>query len=103
MNQRMSNDVIPFNLWSKQRIKKGWKICTSRHKKYPKDSRVTWISPKLPWWFIRNHLWEPEGATSKEELQAVIEEIYRRKVPDDELFYVHFGSFQDTKSKRTGD
>lgn len=83
-------DIIPFNDWSKGRIKLGMKRCTSRHKKYTKDKRVTWISPKLPWWFIRTYLWKDEGAKSIEELQAEIEKIYKRKVPDDEEFYVHF-------------
>jgi len=85
---------IPFNSWSKERIEKGVKKCTSRHKKYLNDKRVTYISPKLPWWFIRTYLWEPEGANSPEELQEVIEKIYKRKVPDDEVFYVHFGEFK---------
>lgn len=87
---------IPFNEWSKGRIKAGWKCCTSRHKRYTKDPRVTWISPKLPWWFIRQYLWKPEGAGSQTELQLVIENIYKRKVPNDELFYVHFGIFKES-------
>jgi hypothetical protein len=85
---------IPFNDWSKERIEKGMKICTSRHKRYPNDPRVTWVSPKLPWWFIRKYLWKQEGATSPEELQEVIEGIYKRVVPDEEEFYVHFGGFK---------
>lgn len=84
---------IPFNDWSKERIEQGKKICTSRHKKYWKDLRVTWISPKLPWWFIRTYLWKEEGANSPEELQAVINSIYKRIVLDNEEFYVHFGDF----------
>lgn len=87
--------LIPFNYWSKQRIKEGRKLCTSRHTKYSKDSRVKWISPQLPWWFIRTYLWQPEGANSPEELQQVIEEIMKRPVPDDELFYVHFGNYKE--------
>ena len=86
--------IIPFNEWSKSRIKDGIKICTSRHQRYPSDKRVTYISPKLPWWFIRTYLWRPEGATSPEELQKVVDEIYKRKVKDDEEFYVHFGNFR---------
>ena len=86
-------DKIPFNNWSKERIKLGYKKCTSRHKRYPKDKRVTLISPKLPWWFIREIFWDDEGAESPEELQKVIENIYKRKVPDNEEFYVHFGDF----------
>ena len=88
-------DRIPFNDWSKERIKLGWKKCTSRHKRYTEDERVTWISPKLPWWFIRTYLWKPEGGKSPEELQAVVEDIYKRKVPDEEGFYLHFGEYKD--------
>ena len=88
---------IPFNDWSKKRIQAGQKNCTSRHKRYPNDKRVFWISPKLPWWFIRLYLWEEEGAKSQTELQKVIENIYKRKVPDDEKFYVHFGNFKEMK------
>jgi len=87
--------MIPFNEWSRERIAQGRKRCTSRHKRYPNDPRVTWISPKLPWWFIREHLWREEGADSPEELQKVIESIYKRPVPDDEEFYFHFGEFKE--------
>ena len=88
------SDEIPFNEWSLERIKLGNKICTSRHRKYLNDKRVTWISPKLPWWFIREYLWKEEGAFEKEELQIVIDKIYKRKILDDESFYVHFGNFK---------
>jgi len=86
---------IPFNVWSRERIKQGKKICTSRHKKYLYDDRVSWISPPLPWWFIREHLWQPEGANSPEELQQVIENIMKREVLDVEIFYVHFGEYKE--------
>jgi len=85
---------IPFNKWSKTRILEGKKICTSRHKRYAKDERVYWISPKLPWWFIREHLFRQEGAESPSELQNVIEAIYKRAVEGNEMFYVHFGDFK---------
>jgi len=88
------NEKIPFNDWSRSRIKRGIKVCTSRHKKYTKDPRVTWISPKLPWWFIRKYLYQAEGAFDGMELQTVIDGIYKRQVKDDELFYVHFGDFK---------
>lgn len=87
-------ELIPFNLWSQNRIKKGWKKCTSRHKKYSNDPRVYYITPKLPWWFIKKYLWKSEGATHSTELQMVIEGIYKRKVIDNEEFYVHFGDFK---------
>ena len=89
----MKNEIT-FNKWSRERIEIGAKRCTSRHKKYTKDEKVYWISPKLPWWFIKKFLFREEGATSPNELQIVIEDIYKRKVPDDEEFYVHFGDFK---------
>ena len=89
------SDRIPFNPWSKDRIARNMKECTSRHKRYPKDPRVTYITPKLQWWFIKKYLYKPEGALSPAELQDVIEEIYDRPVHDNEEFYVHFGDFSD--------
>ena len=86
---------IPFNEWSRNKILLGIKVCTSRHKKYVTDKRVTWISPKLPWWFIKRYLWYPEGAENPEALQKIINEIYKREVPDTEGFYVHFGNFKE--------
>lgn len=86
-------DQIPFNIWSKQRIEEGRKFCTSRHKRYPNDPRVKYITDKIPWHVIRDCLWMVEGADSPEELQEVIEGIMKRKVSDDEMFYVHFGNF----------
>ena len=94
---------IPFNKWSMKRIKEGVKSCTSRHKRYTKDSRVTWISPKLPFWFIKKFLYVAEGALSPKELDEVVCEIYDRKVPDDELFYVHFGDFSKKAWRKKDD
>jgi hypothetical protein len=45
--------------------------------------------PPLPWWFIRRFLYRDEGAESPEELQRVINQIFRRTVYQDEMFYVH--------------
>lgn len=89
----MTNE-IPFNEWSKERIEQGRKFCTSRHKKYSNDPRVVCITPKMPWHIIRTFFWKLEGANSPGELQRVIEGIYKREVPDDENFYVHFGEFR---------
>ena len=86
----MMSDLLPFNSWSKKRILDGRKCCTSRHKKYSKDTLVKIVSPPETWGYIRNNLYVEEGADSPEELQQVIEDIMRRPVPDDELFYVHW-------------
>lgn len=89
----LMTDLIPFNDWSKERIKQGRKTCTSRHKKYSKDPRVKTISTRLPWAFIKRNYWKQEGADSPEELQEVIDKIYNRKILPRELFYVHTGDF----------
>jgi hypothetical protein len=92
----MSSDKLPFNSWSREKIKMGMKICTSRKKIYT-DSRVYYVTPKLPFWFIKKYLYKPEGATSPEELQRVIDGIFRRPVAHHEEFYVHFGDFKEEK------
>lgn len=84
---------IPFNEWSKKAIKKGHKFMTSRHKKYLKDTRVKTILPKTEWGFIRDNYWWLEGAESPEELQQIIESIYKRKVEDNEMFFPHIGDY----------
>ncbi|MCK9569910.1 hypothetical protein M0R72_13280 [Candidatus Pacearchaeota archaeon] len=91
------SELIPFTTWSQERIRLGMKICTSRHKRYSKDPRVTCIV-RLPWWIIVNYLYEPEGARDPKELQAVIDGIYGRHVPDEEMFYVHWGDFKGEKA-----
>ena len=90
----MPSEKIPFNTWSKNRIGQGRKVCTSRHRRYRLDKRVTSIE-RLSWGFIKKYLWKAEGADSPEELQRVIEDVYGRIVPDTEMFYTHFGDFSD--------
>ena len=100
MKQTKLSYEIPFNEWSKIRIDEGRKKCTSRHKRYSKDTRVYYITPKLPLWFIKQYLWRDEGADSPEELQKIFNKIYKREVDDDELFYVHFGFFKKSESDK---
>lgn len=80
---------MKFNSWSKKKIKLGKKRLTSRRYAYTDDPEVKFATPPLPWWFIREFLYRDEGADSPEELQKVINQIFRRRVKDDELFYVH--------------
>jgi hypothetical protein len=94
MSEERKNRTIPFSKWSEERIKTHKKSCTSRHKKYSHDNRVLWISPKLPFWFIKKYLWKDEGANSPEELQEIVNEIYGRIVEPNEMFFVHFGNFE---------
>lgn len=82
-------DELTFNAWSKSRIRKGLKILTSRRKRYVDDEQVDYIVGPLPWEFIRDFLYTSEGAVSPEELQNIINQIFRRKVEDREEFYVH--------------
>ena len=89
-----TDDRIPFNAWSKRRIAEGRKFCTSRSKIY-KDDRVIGIV-NMPWGIIKKYLYEAEGADSPEELQKVIDMIHRKVVPDDKMFWVHFGNFKKT-------
>ena len=90
----MKMQQIPFNGWSRERIRQGRKFMTSRHKKYTEDSGVLKILEKMPWGAIKERFWQIEGADSPEELQQVIESIYKREVPDDEMFYPHIGDFR---------
>ncbi|TET11369.1 MAG: hypothetical protein E3J82_05755 [Candidatus Thorarchaeota archaeon] len=80
---------MKFNTWSKDRILHGMKRLTSRRIAYMGDPDVEYITPQLPWWFIKEFLYRGEGAFSPDELQRVINQIFRRKVGPEELFYVH--------------
>lgn len=95
-----TDDRIPFNTWSKKKIAEGKKFCTSRSRIY-KDDRVVGVL-YASWWLIRKYLYKAEGADSPEELQRVINKIHRKVVPDNQMFYVHFGDFKKEFHKRRG-
>lgn len=80
---------MKFNKWSMERIQRGKKILTSRKNFTPDDPHVRRAWGPVPWWFIRDYLYQLEGADSPEELQRVINQIFRRRVSDHEVFYVH--------------
>ncbi len=80
---------MKFNKWSIERIKQGRKTLTSRTKPHLEDPDVAYITNPLPLWFIKRFLYRDEGADSPEELQRVINQIFRRKVDENRLFYVH--------------
>ena len=82
---------MKFNNWSKKRIKEGKKTLTSRRKMgdFGHDKDISNIVGPLPWWFIKTYLYRAEGAESPEELQRVINQIFRRHVELNEGFYVH--------------
>jgi len=81
---------MKFNSWSKKRLELGVKRLTSRKEieEHP-DPEVDYVVGPLPWCFIREFLYRDEGAVCPEELQRVINQIFRRKVGDWEEFYVH--------------
>lgn len=86
---------MKFNEWSKERIIHRNKRLTSRKTRTdPKDDPdIDWASDcPLPWGFIRDCLYEGEGAETPRELQEVIDKIFARRghpVEDHEAFYVH--------------
>jgi len=80
---------MKFNNWSMTRIRAGEKVLTSRKKRYEDDEDVIEIVGELPWWFIREYLHKPEGAENPQQLQSIINQIFRRVVEDDERFFVH--------------
>lgn len=80
---------MKFNKWSMERIKEGRKHLTSRSKPHHNDPDVKYITPPLPLWFIKRFLYRDEGANSPEELQKVINQIFRKKVDENREFYVH--------------
>lgn len=84
---------LPFNAWSRKRIREGRKFCTSRNSQHL-DERVLGII-MLPWPFIRDHLYALEGADSPEEMQRIMNQVQRRVVKDSEFFWVHFGVFDE--------
>ena len=84
---------IPFNKWSKERISQGRKFCTSRTRSWA-DGRVVLIEKKQLK-FVRDYLWQPEGADSSEEFEKVWRSIFRGKFEPDSMVYVHWGDFRE--------
>lgn len=80
---------MKFNAWSKARIELGIKRLTSRRCPSYYDPDVEYVTPLLPWKFIKEFLYRDEGAYSPDELQRVINGIFRREVGPEEMFYVH--------------
>ena len=79
---------LKYNKWSMQRIKDGAKTITSRKTKHDGVEIADVVGP-LPWYFIRDHLYRSEGASSPAELQRIMNQCQRRIVDDDDMFYVH--------------
>lgn len=80
---------MKFNEWSRKRIKLGVKRLTSRRTRHDDSEDVDYIVGPLPWKFIRDFLYRDEGAVCPDELQKVINQIFRKEVEDDKVFFVH--------------
>ena len=80
---------MKFNAWSRKRRELGVKHLTSRKEPHENDPGVEYFVGPLPWKFIRRFLFRDEGAVCPEELQSVINQIWRKEVPDDQLLFVH--------------
>ena len=69
---------IPFNNWSKERLRTGLKCATSRTKQYGKIGdtfefdgwiyKITGVG-KFPLWFIRAYLYVTEGCETPDEFE----------------------------------
>jgi hypothetical protein len=96
---------IPFNEWSRDKLKYG-KICTctSRTKRYGYEGdtfrvdfgeyyaiyRLTHVV-RLPLWLVRDYLYKAEGATSTSDFVRVWKEIHpKRGFEPDDIVYTHF-------------
>jgi hypothetical protein len=92
---------IPFNGWSRERLKKGSKRATSRSKRYGAVGQVFDVEDRryqidlvirVPLWFVAENLYLSEGAESYDEFIAVWTDIHPRRGyrPDDMVWYHHF-------------
>ena len=92
---------IPFNGWSKDKIRLQKKTATTRNQKYGETGDIFWVEKKmfkldlvikLPLWFVITELYPSEGAESMMELKKVWEDIHPRKgyVPEQIVWYHHW-------------
>ena len=92
---------IPFNDWSKQRLRNQTKRATTRTKKYGKVgdqftcNGFTYeieLILKVPLWFVAEDLYASEGANSYNEFVEVWRSIHPRRGyrPFDMVWYHHF-------------
>lgn len=90
---------IPFNKWSKEKLRLKRKFCTSRSKIYGEEKDYFFVDGvkyiikriiRLPLWFVRDFLWYLEGADSKEEFVEVWKSIYRGRFDENKEVYTHF-------------
>ena len=88
----MARITIPFNAWSKKRLREGKKTCTSRTREYGDIGDTFIVEGKeykiimcvdFPTSLIIKAFWKAEGADSQAELRRVLKSIFRgKKLPD---------------------
>jgi len=81
------NIVIPFNEWSKERLRAGKKSCTCRRKPYGKIGDTFEVEGKVyvltdvmqaKLWEVAKYWYEFEGCASPEEFKQVWRLIHRK-------------------------
>jgi len=97
---------IPFNNWSRERLKKGIKTATSRNKKYGEVGDtfvvdgVTYeleVVTKVSLQSVLDVCYDIEGAKSKEEFIEIWKEIHPRKGwdPDQKVWFHRFKKLEE--------
>ncbi len=90
---------IPFNKWSDDRLRSGKKTCTSRHKSYGVAGDYFYTAggrfrlqqvQSFPLWFVKEFLWEAEGAGNPQEFEAIWKSLHRGKFDPWDMVWVHF-------------
>ena len=85
---------LPFTTWSRIKIATGKKWATSRSRSYFDDTRVLGVV-WLPLSFVRDHLYQVEGADSPEEFEKVWRGIHKGHFEPERIVCVHFGDFRE--------
>jgi len=87
------DQMIGYSFFERQWATAGKLKMIPRHRQFRDDPRIVYIIAHAPWNIIRDYLWEIIGASSPEDLQKSIEEVYARQVRDEERFFLHVGKF----------
>jgi len=67
----------------------------ARHKRFTYDPRMVYVvQGTIPLSIIKDVLYASAGASSPEEYQKSIDEVYGKPVPGDTLMFLHFGDFK---------
>ena len=108
---------IPFNEWSRDKLRYAQKTCTSRSKRYGYEGdtfQVDWEDGyaiyqidhvvRLPLWLVSDYLHKDEGAPSTLDFKVIWEKIHPQKGfrPDEKVF-THFFSLLSSTFKKSGE